>query len=52
MQMNFDTSDSCVNTRIVVDFYLLSSAVQGDKLRFELIERLKKNYSDVLFSLH
>ena len=39
MQMNFDTSDSCVNTLIVADFNLLSRAIQGDTQRFELIER-------------
>ena len=39
MQMNFDTSDSCVNTLIVADFKLLSRAIQGDTQRFELMER-------------
>ena len=42
MQMNFDTSDSCVNTLIVADFNLLSRAIQGDTQRFELIERIIK----------
>ena len=37
--MNFDTSDSCVDTRIVVNFNLLSRAIQGETQRFELIER-------------
>ena len=36
--MNFDTSDSCVNTLIVANFDLLSRAIQGDSQRFELIE--------------
>ena len=40
MQMNFDTSDSCVNTLIVADFNLSSRAIQGDTHRFELIERV------------
>ena len=40
--MNFDTSDSCVNTLIVADFNLLSRAIEGDNQRFELIERLIK----------
>ena len=35
--MNFDTSDSCVNTLIVANFNLLSRAIQGDTQRFELI---------------
>ena len=39
MQMNFDTSDSYVNTLIVADFNLSSRAIQGDTQRFELIER-------------
>ena len=30
--MNFDTSDSCVNTLIVAYFNLLSHAIQGDTL--------------------
>ena len=38
MQMNFDTRDGCVNTRIVANFTLLSRAIQGDTQRFELIE--------------
>ena len=42
MQMNFDTSDSCVNTLIVADFNLLTRAIQGDTQRFELIERIIK----------
>ena len=42
MQMNFDTSDSCVNTLIVANFNLLSLAIQGDTQRFELIERFIK----------
>ena len=42
MQMNFDKSDSCVNTLIVADFNLLSRAIQGDTQRFELIERIIK----------
>ena len=41
MQMNFDTSYSCVNTLIVADFNLSSRAIQGDAQRFELIERFK-----------
>ena len=40
--MNFDTSDSCVNTPIVADFNLLSRAIQGDTQWFELIERFIK----------
>ena len=42
MQMNFDTSDSCVNTLIVADFNLLSRSIQGDTQRFELIEQFIK----------
>ena len=42
MQMNFDTSDSCVNTLIVANFNLLSLSIQGDTQRFELIERFIK----------
>ena len=42
MQMNFDTSDNCVNTLIVADFNLLSRAIQGDTQRFELMERFIK----------
>ena len=42
MQMNFDTSDSCVNTLIVANFKVLSLAIQGDTQRFELIERFIK----------
>ena len=42
MQMSFDTSDSCVNELIVVDFNQLSRAIQGDTQRFELIERFIK----------
>ena len=42
MQMNFDTSDSCVNTLIVADFNLSSRAIQRDTQRFELIERFNK----------
>ena len=42
MQMNFDTSDSCVNTLIMADFNLLSRAIQGDTQRFELMERFIK----------
>ena len=42
MQMNFDTSDSCVNTLIVTKFNLLSPAIQGATKRFELIERFIK----------
>ena len=42
MQMNFDTSHSCVNTLIVADFNLSSRAIQGDTQRFELIERFIK----------
>ena len=42
MQMNFDTSDSCVNTLIVADLNLLSRAIQGDTQRFELMERFIK----------
>ena len=33
--MNFDTSDSCVNTLIVADFNLLSRAIQGDNQRLK-----------------
>ena len=40
--MNFDTSDSYVNTQIVANFNLLSLAIQGDTQRFELIERFSK----------
>ena len=42
MQINFDTSDSCVNTLIVTNFNLLSLAIQGDTQRIELIERFIK----------
>ena len=42
MQMNFDTSDTSVNTLIVANFKVLSLAVQGDTKRFELIERFIK----------
>ena len=42
MQMNLDTSDSCVNTLIVANFNLLSLAIQGDTQRFELIEQFIK----------
>ena len=42
MQMNFDTSDSCVNTLIGADFNLLSRAIQGDTQRLELMERFIK----------
>ena len=42
MQMNLDTSDSCVNTLIVANFNLLSRAIQGDTQRFELLERFIK----------
>ena len=42
MQMNFDTSDSCVNTLIVADFNLSLRAIQRDTQRFELIERFIK----------
>ena len=42
MQMNFDTSDTCVNTLIVANFNLLSLAIQGGTQRFELIERFIK----------
>ena len=42
MQMNFDTSDSCVNTLIVANLNLLSRAIQGDSQRFELIARFIK----------
>ena len=35
MQMNFDTSDSCVNALIVADFNLSSRAIQGDTQRFD-----------------
>ena len=42
MHMNFDTSDSCVNTLIVTNFNLLSFAIQGDTQRIELIERFIK----------
>ena len=42
MQMNFDTSDSCVNTLIVADFNLLLCDIQGDTQWFELIERFIK----------
>ena len=41
MQMNFDTSDSCV-TMIVANFNLWSLAIQGDTQQFELIERFIK----------
>ena len=40
--MNFDTSDTFVNTLIVANFNLLSLAIQGDTQRFELIERFIK----------
>ena len=54
MQMNFDTSDTCVNALIVANFKVLSLAIQGDTQRFELIERFieARIYCDVLFSLH
>ena len=39
MQMSFDTSDSSVNTLNVADFNLISRAIQGDTLRFELLQR-------------
>ena len=42
MQMNFDTSDSCVNTLTVADFNLSLRAIQGDTQWFELIERFIK----------
>ena len=42
MQMNFDTSDTYVNTLIVANFKVLSLAIQEDTQRFELIERLIK----------
>ena len=42
MQMNFDTSDSCVNTLNVANFNLLSRAIQGDTKQFEVIERFIK----------
>ena len=42
MQINFDKSDSCVNTLIVANFNLLSRTIQGDTQRFELIERFIK----------
>ena len=42
MEMNFEASDSCVNTLIVADFNLPSRAIQGDTQRFELIERFIK----------
>ena len=42
MQMNFDMSDSCVNTLIVANFNLLLRAIQGDTQRFELIEQFIK----------
>ena len=54
MQMNVDTSDSCVNTLIVANFNLLSRAIQEDTQRFELIERFIKvrNLLWCAFSLH
>ena len=42
MQMNFDSSDTCVNTLIVANFKVLSLAIQGDTQWFELIERFIK----------
>ena len=36
MQMNFDMSDSCVNTLIVANFNLLLLAIRGDTQPFEL----------------
>ena len=42
MEMNLDTSDSCVNTPIVANFNLLSLAIRGDIRRFKLIERFIK----------
>ena len=42
MQMNFDTSDGCVNTLVVANFNLLSRTIQGDTQRFELIEQFIK----------
>ena len=42
MQMNFDESDTCVNTLIVANFKVLSLAIQGDTQRFELIELFSK----------
>ena len=42
MQMNFDTSDSSVNTLIMADFNLSSREIQGDTQWFELIERFIK----------
>ena len=42
MQMSFDTGDSRVNKLIVGDFNQLWCAIQGDTLRFELIERFIK----------
>ena len=42
IQMNFDTSDTCVKTLIVASFKVLSLAIQGDTQRFELIERFIK----------
>ena len=41
-ELNFDTSDTCVNTLIVANFNLLLLAIQGDIQRFELIERFIK----------
>ena len=40
--MNFETSDSCVNTLIVTNFKLLSRAIQGDTQWCEVIERFIK----------
>ena len=34
--MNFDTSDSYVNTLVVANFNLLSLAIQGETQRFEV----------------
>ena len=39
MQMNFDTSDGCVNTLILANLNQLLRAIQGDTQWFELIER-------------
>ena len=48
MQMNFDTSDSCVNTLMMASFNLLSLAIQGDTQRFEPIERFIKPVRNLL----
>ena len=42
MQIDFDTSDNCVNILIEADFNLLSRGIQGDTQRFELMERFIK----------